>query len=80
MQSGDPAELVLNVGRTCEDIGLAIADPDVLPSSTIHAAALARSDEDTTWYLASADPGELALRRVPKDIFGVDLSVRRRAA
>jgi hypothetical protein len=70
-----PPGLVLDVGRTCEDIELAIADPDVLPGWTIHAAALARSDEDTTWYLASENPGELALRRVPEDIFGVDLSV-----
>ncbi|MDC0667318.1 hypothetical protein [Nannocystis radixulma] len=70
-----PPGLVLDVGRTCEDIALAIADPDVLPGWKIHAAALARSDEDPTWYLASANPDELALRRVPEDISGVDLSV-----
>ncbi|PCC67532.1 hypothetical protein SAMN02745121_02168 [Nannocystis exedens] len=69
-----PPGLVLDVGRTCRDIELAVADPDVLPGWRLHAAAIARTGEDATWYLASEHPGELALRRVPEDIPGVDLS------
>jgi hypothetical protein len=69
-----PPGLVLDVGRTCEDIELAVADPDVLPGWRIHAAAIARSGADAAWFLASEHPGELELRRVPEDIPGVDLS------
>ncbi|MCY0990112.1 hypothetical protein OV203_23435 [Nannocystis sp. ILAH1] len=69
-----PPGLVLDIGRMCRDIELAVADPDVLPGWRIHAAAIARSGEDATWYLASEHPGELALRRVPEDIPGVDLT------
>ncbi|MDC0715426.1 hypothetical protein [Nannocystis bainbridge] len=69
-----PPGLVLDVGRTCEDIALVVADPDVLPGWRIHAAAIARSGGAATWLLASEHPGELELRRVPEDIPGVDLT------
>lgn len=69
-----PPGLVLDVGRVCEDIELAVADPDVLPGWTIHAAAIPRGGADAAWYLASEKPGELELRRVPEDMPGLDLS------
>lgn len=69
-----PPGLVLDVGRVCQDIALELADPDVLPGSTIHAAAIARSGEDAAWYLASAKASALELRRVPEDIPGLDLT------
>lgn len=65
--------LVLDVGRVCQDIALEVADPDLLPGWTIHAAAIPRSGEDAVWLLASEGPDELDLRRVPEDIPGLDL-------
>jgi hypothetical protein len=69
-----PPGLLFDVGRGCDDVTLAIADPDVLPGWRLHAAALPDGDGEAAWYLASEAPGELELRRVPEDIPGLDLT------
>lgn len=69
-----PPGLVLDVGRVCQDIALEVADPDVLPGATLHAAAIPRSGEDAAWLLAHDASQALWLRRVPGDIPGVELT------
>lgn len=66
--------LELDVGRRCDDIGLELADPDVLPGWTVHAAAIPRSGEDATWYLATDPKSRHWLRRVPEDIPSIELT------
>jgi hypothetical protein len=69
-----PPGLVLDVGRVCDNIALEVADADVLPGATIHAAAVVRSGGDAAWYLAS-DQGRLELHPVPEDMPAIDLSM-----
>lgn len=69
-----PPGLVLDLGRVCDSIALAVADADVLPGATIHAAAVVRSDGEAAWYVAS-DQGQLQLRHVPEDRPGIDLTM-----
>ncbi|HEY8374897.1 MAG TPA: hypothetical protein VIK91_00355 [Nannocystis sp.] len=66
--------LVLDVGRVCGDITLAVADADVLPGHAIHAAAIPRSGADAAWLVAGDPNQRLWLRRVPEDIPGVELT------
>ncbi len=66
--------LELDVGRVCDDIAIEVDDPDVLPGSTVHAAAIPRSGEPDAWYLATDPHGTLELRRVPEDMPAIDLS------
>lgn len=69
-----PPGLELDVGRVCEDIEIEVPDPDVLPGSELHAAAIPRSGADGAWYLATDPHGALELRRVPEDMPALDLS------
>lgn len=69
-----PPGLELDVGRVCEDIAIEVADPDVLPGSELHAAAIPSSGADAAWYLATDPHGALELRRVPGDMPAIDLS------
>lgn len=69
-----PPGLDLDVGRVCHDIAIEVDDPDVLPGSTVHAAAVPRSGDQAAWYLATDPHGTLELRRVPGDMPAIDLS------
>ena len=61
----EPSGLLLDVERTCGDIGLHVDDPDVLPGFTVHAAAVALhaalrhlpSDRDTVLVLGAGVVG-----------------------
>lgn len=67
-----PPGAELDVRERCREIGLVVADPEVLTGWTIHGAAAV--DSGAAWYLARDPSAQLWLRRVPTDIPAIELS------
>ena len=58
-------ELTLDMGHTCQAIGLEVRDPGVLPGWEIHAMAIERSGGASAWTLATNPEGHLMLQPWP---------------
>lgn len=70
---GPAPDLALDMGRVCQNIGLEVRDPDVVPGWEVHALAVERDGGDSAWVLATDTGGDLRLRGWP-DGPNIDLS------
>lgn len=63
--SGPSPDLEIDLGHICEQIGLEVRDPALLPGWEVHALAVERSEGERAWALATDGEGRLQLVATP---------------